>query len=166
MSAIEFLNANTGLLNLVFALVVALATVFYAILTQRLVDETRIMREAQTLPAVAIRVEPHEEFLHAAMLIIENVGAGPAYQVKLDLKPDFQLRPGTMLSAAGLFKHGLNYLGPKQRITTFLASMIDQTAEIEKPDGHFRFEVAATYNDMFGKSHRESFPIEFLQFLG
>jgi hypothetical protein len=80
MSPIDWLNANSGLLNLVFALVVAAATGFYALLTRRLVEETRLMREAQTLPSVAVRVEPHEEFLHAAMLVVENVGAGPAHR--------------------------------------------------------------------------------------
>ena len=100
------------------------------------------------------------------MLGVENVGAGPASDVKLSLQPDFALRPGTMLSEAGLFQHGIRYLGPKQRISTFLTSMIDQVAEIEKPDGKFRFTVSAKYRDMLGKEHTAECPIDFLQFLG
>ena len=42
MGLVEFLNENSG----AFAVVVAIATVVYAILTWRLVSETRKMREA------------------------------------------------------------------------------------------------------------------------
>jgi hypothetical protein len=71
-----------------------------------------------------------------------------------------------MLSQCGLFKHGITYLAPRQRITTFLASMIDQAAEIEKSEGRFRFESSVSYEDMFGRKYKASYPIDFLQFLG
>lgn len=54
---LEFLNRNSGALSLVFAMVVAIATVFYAILTHRLVEETERMRLAQTEPSVSVRIE-------------------------------------------------------------------------------------------------------------
>lgn len=166
MEPINFLNANAGVFNLLFSLVVAAATVFYAFLTKRLVLETERMRRAQTEPSVSVRVEPHDDFLNIAILIVENVGAGPAYDLRLSASPDFEIKPGHKLSGMGLFKHGMRYLAPRQRVTLILSSMIDQTKEIEKADGRFRFSVTATYRDVFGREHKETYPLDFLHFLG
>ena len=163
---VDLLNANAGVISLGFALVVAAATVFYALLTSRLVEETRLMRKAHTLPHVAARVEPHPEFLHAAMLIIENRGAGPAHCVTLSVQPDFQLRPGTQLSSVGLFKYGIRYLAAGQSISMFLTSLIGEGAEIEKPDGRFAVTINAKYQDAFGDEHNHSFPLDFLHIVG
>lgn len=47
---LEFLNENRGAFAVAFSAVVAITTVVYAILTWRLVSETRKMRVAQTEP--------------------------------------------------------------------------------------------------------------------
>ena len=47
---LEFLNENRGAFAVAFSAVVAIATIVYAILTWRLVSETRKMRVAQTEP--------------------------------------------------------------------------------------------------------------------
>jgi hypothetical protein len=49
---IEIINQNIGLMTLLFSGVVAVSTFFYAILTWKLVSETRKMREAQTEPKI------------------------------------------------------------------------------------------------------------------
>ena len=41
MRLLDFLRENAGALNVLFALVVAISTVFYAILTWRLTSETK-----------------------------------------------------------------------------------------------------------------------------
>jgi cell division protein FtsL len=163
---INFLNANAGVVNLLFSLVVAAATVFYAFLTKRLVVETERMRQAQTEPNVSVRVEPHDDFLNVAILVIENVGAGPAYDLRLSVSPNFEVKLGSGLSEMGLFKHGMRYLAPRQRVTLVLGNMIGQTEEIEKPDGRFRISVTATYRDVFDGTHDEIYPLDFLHFLG
>lgn len=45
---IVFLNDNSGAFTVIFAFIVAIATVIYVILTWRLISETRRLREAQT----------------------------------------------------------------------------------------------------------------------
>jgi primosomal protein N'' len=58
---IAFLNANTGALNLLFAGVVAAATVVYAWLTAKLVAETRRLRQVQTEPHIEVFYRPRDE---------------------------------------------------------------------------------------------------------
>jgi hypothetical protein len=45
---IVFLNDNSGAFTVIFAFIVVIATVIYAVLTWRLISETRRLREAQT----------------------------------------------------------------------------------------------------------------------
>ena len=72
---LTFLNSNSGAFNVLFSLVVAAATVFYAVLTRRLVRETERMRAAQTDPHVSVRLEPSVEWINFILLIVENLGA-------------------------------------------------------------------------------------------
>ena len=72
---LTFLNSNSGAFNVLFSLVVAASTVFYAILTRRLVRETERMRAAQTDPHVSVRLEPSVEWINFILLIVENLGA-------------------------------------------------------------------------------------------
>jgi hypothetical protein len=53
--------AMPDVLLLVFSGVVALSTVVYAVLTWKLVAETRKMREAQTEPKVSVFVEMNDQ---------------------------------------------------------------------------------------------------------
>lgn len=49
---LDWLNENGGALSVLFAAVVMIATVVYARLTAKLVDETRFLRKAQTEPRI------------------------------------------------------------------------------------------------------------------
>lgn len=55
---LAFLNANSGALNVIFTGVVTIATAVYAVLTWKLVSETRQMREVQTEPKIEITTCP------------------------------------------------------------------------------------------------------------
>ena len=53
---LEFLNQNSGAFTVIFSALVAIATIVYAILTGRLVSETRKMRGVQTEPKVSVTI--------------------------------------------------------------------------------------------------------------
>lgn len=53
---LKFLNENSGALTVIFTAVVTVATAVYAVLTWKLVAETRLMREVQTEPKIEISV--------------------------------------------------------------------------------------------------------------
>lgn len=166
MKLLEFLNRNSGAFSVIFAMVVAIATVFYAVLTRRLVIETRRMRQAQTEPLVLIRLEPSEAWINLILLIVENVGPGPAHDVRLSVTPDFEMRKGQRLSELGLFRYGIRHLAPGQRISVFLTSMVGQIEESQKPVTRFRFDVTAAYRSSLDTPYHNTYPIDFLHFVG
>ena len=76
------------LLMLLFTGVVAGSTMIYAILTWRLVSETKKMREAQTEPRISIRIELDRSGDHEYELVISNEGPGVAMNVKFSFLGD------------------------------------------------------------------------------
>ena len=82
----EFLNQNSGALSVLFSAVVTVATVVYAILTWKLVAETRLLREAQTEPCVEITAQPLETAFNLLRLQIRNTGMGAARQLRFRIR--------------------------------------------------------------------------------
>lgn len=150
------------ILTVIFSGVVASATVVYAILTWKLVSETRRMREAQTEPKVSLCIQPREELINFIDLVIQNVGLGPAYDIKFKISPDFEYAKGRFLSELGFMKNGVRFIAPNQKIQFFLTSMIENFEEkIEKS-----FQVTITYKNSVGKTYEDEYPIDFSQFIG
>ena len=124
-SFIKFLNEHAGVLSSLFSLVVAVSTVFYVILTRSLVKETKKLRKAQMEPMISIYLEPREEYLNWIELVVENIGAGPAFEVRFELKDDMKCFGNKDLSSFGFAKNGIRYLGANQCYRIFIADMTD-----------------------------------------
>ncbi len=163
---LKFLNTNAGALSVLFTLVVTAATVFYALLTRRLVVETIQMRRAQTEPHVAVRVEPSDTSVYMMLLVVENVGAGPAYSLRLSVDPDFVMEQGRTLSRLGLFQHGIHYLAPGQQIRLFLTHVADKMEEIQQEGGKFDFTVSTQYMTAAGVKFQHDYSIDFRHLIG
>ncbi len=119
MGLLEFLNQNSGAFAVMFSALVAIATIVYAILTWKLVSETRKMRETQTEPKVSVTIQPREEWINFIDMVIQNIGLGPAYNIKFEVSPDFEYAKGKFLSDLGFMKNGLRYLAPNQNYNSF-----------------------------------------------
>ncbi|RLJ09256.1 MAG: hypothetical protein DRP13_00590 [Candidatus Aenigmatarchaeota archaeon] len=159
---LNFLNDNSGAFTVLFSGIVALATVVYAILTWKLVSETKELREAQTEPRISVIYQPREEWINFIDLVIKNIGLGPAYDIKFEITPDFEYRKGHFLSELNFMKKGIKYLAPNQRIQFFLTSMVeDFENKIKKP-----FTIKVIYKNKFGKKYSESFVIDFSELVG
>ncbi|MDK2864886.1 MAG: hypothetical protein PWP37_1078 [Thermotogota bacterium] len=162
MTVLEFLNQNSGAFAVIFSAVVAVATVMYAILTWRLTSETRKMREVQTEPKVSVIVQPKEEWINFIDMVIQNIGLGPAYNIKFKINPDFEYAKGKFLSELGFMKNGLRYLAPSQKLQFFLTSMIENFEEKTKKT----FEIRVTYQNNVGKKYEDVYIIDFSQLIG
>lgn len=154
---LEFINQNSGAFLVVFSLIVTGATVFYAILTGRLVSETRRMREAQTEPNIFVSIKSKEEYIGLVDLIVQNIGLGTAYNLKFDVNPDFQYDKGRKFSDIKLIKKGLNYLAPNSKFTYFLTSIIGRVEEL----GEIAVEVSVKYENCLGKNYQQNFLLDF-----
>ena len=90
--------------NIIFSGVVAIATVVYAILTWKLVSETRKMRLSQFTPHISIIFEPREEWINFIDLKIKNNGLGSAHNIKFKLLSNLNYTDGKKLSEMNLMK--------------------------------------------------------------
>jgi hypothetical protein len=158
----DFLNQNSGVLATLFSSLVATATIVYAVLTWKLVSETRKLREAQTLPEVFVTIQPREQWINFIDLIIQNVGSGLAYDINLEVNPDFEYINGRFLSEIGLFKNGLRQLGPNQKLQFFLTSLSE---DFEKKTS-MPFKIRISYRDSGGKAYQNTFVIDFASLIG
>ena len=159
---LEFLNQNSGAFAVIFSAIVAIATTVYAILTWKLTSETRKMREAQTEPRVSVTIQPIEEWINFIDMVIQNIGLGPAYNIKFKVEPDFEYAKRKFLSELGFMKNGLRYLAPNQKLQFFLTSMIENFEEKTKNP----FEIRVTYQNSVGKKYEDTYMIDFSQLIG
>lgn len=157
---LDFLNNNNAILTLTFSGVVSIATIVYAVLTWRLVSETRQMRKAQTEPKVSVIVQPKEDRIYFLDIVIQNIGLGPAYEIKFELNKDFECFSGTYLGSTGVFKQGMSYLAPSQKIQFFFTSMIENhNVKIESV-----FDIRVSYKDAAGSTYAEVYTIDLSHF--
>lgn len=159
---LEFLNQNVGVFTIIFSALVTIATVVYAILTWKLVSETKKMREAQTEPNISVTIQPREEWINFIDMIIQNIGLGPAYNIKFKINPDFEYAKGMSLSELGFMRNGLKYLAPNQKLQFFLTSMVENFEEKTKT----LFEIKVSYQNSASKTYEDLYLIDFSQLVG
>jgi hypothetical protein len=109
---------------------IAAATVYYAFLTSRLVDETRKVRLIQSEPKIEIVLEPFDFAVHIMRLRIKNIGMGAAKNVMIIPEVVQGGRSGEVLLAdftrSNFFKCGIRYLGPGQALfSTYTQTSVD-----------------------------------------
>jgi len=126
---IAFLNANSGALNLLFAAVVAVATVVYAWLTAKLVSETRRLRQVQTEPHIEVFYRPRDEWISLLDVVAKNIGNGPAYDIKFTWEATVSNKGSnnllTRVRELNGFNSGIAYLGPNQEFFSFWTQMTE-----------------------------------------
>ena len=148
-----------------FTGVVAVSTVVYAILTWRLVSETRRMREAQTEPRVSIRIELDRSGNHGYELVISNEGPGVAKNVRFEFEGDpsyfrksFVRGVWPMVDQLPVIKDGLDYLERGQTIRFPIGTVSEEEFDraAESP-WHFRVR----YENLHGKQRNVTHTLDF-----
>ena len=143
--------------SLIFSGVVAISTVIYAILTWKLVSETKKMREVQTEPKLSIFIESNPKHHVLKDLVVQNIGLGPAHDVKFETHSDFKLITGKALDELKLIKNGIKYLSPNNRYQFLLANLYQNF----KGKANHPFEIKVSYKNSLGKLYSDSFIIDF-----
>jgi hypothetical protein len=158
MNFLGWFEANSGAVTGISSLVLTVITACYAYLTWRLLKESQEMRLAAVRPELAIYTTPAESAMSFVMLRLENVGRGPAYNLRLATNIDFNPEGRrTALREIGLFRKGLSYFAPGQRIEHFLVSLIGKLEELKKTP----LEITAVYCDSAGQEYSRTFAIDF-----
>lgn len=122
-----FLNQNSEALTVIFTAVVTLSTAVYAVLTWRLVSETRKLRKVQTEPKIHITLNSLDFLISLTRLKIENIGSGSARNLKItpSTVSGGESAQGLIedLTRSNFFKTGLRHFGPGQIIYSLYTDM-------------------------------------------
>jgi hypothetical protein len=161
---LEFLNQNSGVLTVIFAGVVTLSTVVYAVLTGLLVAETRRMRQAQTEPRVEVIIKPREEWINLIHVYVRNIGLGPAYEISFDISAEAEEEGAKALiqdfTRTQFFITGLRYLGPGQEVISDYSQMTEKfEAKIKSV-----LILVVRYKSATGKDYVDRYRIDFSEF--
>ena len=157
---LEFLNENAGALTVLFSGVVTIATVVYAVLTWKLVSETRRLREVQTEPEISISTLNRGESISWVDIRFQNIGLGPAYYVKFELIDDPTGAGAEWLSHRAFFSEGIRYLAPGDKIQFFLTSFAENHARKIQT----RFSVKTSYKNALGKLYCHQYTIDLSEY--
>ncbi len=150
-------------LVVVFSGVVALSTVVYAVLTWRLVCETREMRQVQTEPRVSVRVAL-DHINRGLELVICNEGQGAAKDVRFTFEGDTTyvtgpLHPKRCLPAdIAVIKNGLHFLEPGEIHRFPLGQRRNDSTSL----GSWTFRTQ--YENLSGKPKKDTYVVDFSEF--
>jgi hypothetical protein len=151
-------------LTLLFSGLVAASTCVYAVLTWKLVTETRRMRRAQTDAKVGVSVVPSLYAHGFADLLVRNYGGGPATDVRFEIieKEPGKGDPKTLeaLQKFGFIKNGLDYMAPGWEYRTFLVAIVGRT----KDQITTNIRLRVSYCSSSGEQHSEYYPIDLTHF--
>lgn len=111
----------------------------------------------QSRPYVLLSLEASPISFSFLDLVVENAGAGPALDVRIQVDPPFRRAKetrGNEIAEARIFREPIPLLPPRYRVRTFFDSAIERNGAPsgELPDTH---EVTIEYHDGRGNSWRE-----------
>jgi hypothetical protein len=150
------------ILTICITATLAITTIVYAWITSRMLNETRKMRESQTEPHVFINVQPMERAKFILNMVIQNIGPGPAYNLRFKIEPDIVLRSNHKLSEINLMKQGFRYLAPNQKVECIVAHTIEEASKKERT----LHNVTVYYEDKDKKHFEETFVMDFTEYFG
>lgn len=150
--------------QLIFAGVVALSTVVYAILTATLVTESRKTRALQIAPNISIYLEEGEADITFLYIVFENIGFGVAKNVSFRIVKDldFYSNEYNQISTKGIIDKGLKYFYPNQKFRYILT----HRPSIPEENRNDSLEIEVKYDNILGKSESRVFKISLNEFDG
>ncbi len=156
---IEFISSIS---TIIFSALVAFSTVIYAILTWKLVTETIKLRKAQTEPKISICIEPNEHCMLYCDMVIQNIGLGPAYDLRFYLNSEIKDIDEKPLSELNIIKNGIRYLAPSSKRQFFFAQFSEGSKDSRKIRDSF--EIKVIYKNSQDEKLEECFTIDFSEF--
>lgn len=148
--------------NIIFSGIVAFSTIIYAALTGYLVFETRKIRVASIQPQICISIVQDQINFNILNLEILNAGHGPAKNIRLVLKNEFEMTDSEKLSAVGVFQNGIPYMAPSQKIVIRLAVALHDWDNLKTKE----IIISTEYKNILNSKITEIFQLRFDHFDG
>ena len=163
---LELLSLYSDALIVIFTFFVTLSTVCYALLTWRLVSETRKLREVQTEPKIHITLESADFDINFVRLNVKNIGLGPASDLQfvptIDSGGESAKELLQEFTSPNFFRTGLRYFGPGQSIYSSYTQMTNGWEG--KSAATLSFKL--TYKNATGKQYNEEIIIDMSEIKG
>jgi len=163
---LQWVIENNTAITLLFTFVVTLSTAIYAVLTAKLVAETRVLRKAQTEPKLSVYFESIEEAVQYGHLFIKNIGLGPAYNIRIGITSE-----GSEIGTSKLLNdfaktpfilNGITYLAPGQfrqsGYTSFFEDLEEKLSSV--------LIVSVEYDNALSERVTDEFRIDFSELRG
>ena len=94
-------------------------------------------------------------------LYVENIGTGPARDVKFSIDPSFNLPGDKSLREVNFLEFGIGYLPPGHQRKCFLA---DQTMNGFSELMQKQLKIAVTYRDSRNEPYKDCLPLDFREY--
>ena len=163
MEVITWLNSNSGAITAIATVVLVGITAFYAWVTRQ-------MRLDAQKPEIAIylRLEktdliPKKMGIFYIYLYVENIGMGPARDVKFSIDPSFNLPGDKSLREVSFLELGIGYLPPGHQRKCFLANQtMTGFSELMRK----QLKITATYKGATSRKYENPVPLDFREHSG
>lgn len=133
------------------------------------VRQARLSRQAQYRPYVIVYAELSKTANTVIQIIVENIGATPARDIKFTFSPELQstLKPSgpTPVPPWSALENGVKFLAPGQKIVHLFDSLIQRYSSALPHE----YEVSITYHSKEKErliSHNEKYDINFGDWYG
>ncbi|MFC7502884.1 hypothetical protein ACOACQ_21875 [Nocardioides sp. CPCC 206347] len=110
----------------------------------------------QARPYVLLGVEIGHDTIHSMDLVLQNIGAGPAYDVVISVNPPLERSQevdGEELAQARLFTRPIAMMPPKYELRSWFDSPTERYERKDLPEVH---EITISYHDSRGHSWTET----------
>ncbi|PKB44376.1 hypothetical protein AX016_2595 [Cellulophaga sp. RHA19] len=153
------------ILQIIFSGIVTLSTIVYAILTWKLVKETRMMREFQLKPDIRIYFERGEIETNYVYLVLENKGFGTALNVNFIFLSNLSSYSDDYFDVKnkGVFKNGVAAFYPNQKFNYYLLNV---NKENHTKVNNETIKIEASYEDITKRKIKTTFDLSIAETSG
>lgn len=148
-----------SVVNIVPAVIIAIATVIYVWFTRQMVKETKALRMVQINPKISLYLDTTPWSLGFIVLKLVNDGFGGAYDLEFEYNTkDCHESIVEVINKTGHLSNGIKYLPNGQQISTFYTSLyqidIYELLMKSKPN------VVIKYRNIYGEIMSGSFVLD------
>ena len=152
------------MITAIATVVLAFVTWCYVRMTRDTLEENRQIRLNAQKPIIAIYLRSETDGYTSVYLCVENIGAGPAYDVEFTTDLSFTLDSTRSLGGeVPILGRGLRYFPPEQKREFFLSSgSISGHNELMQS----QLEITTAYKDSRNELYEERFRLDFREHSG
>jgi hypothetical protein len=152
-----------SLMVTIATIVIAWATLKYVKLNAALVEETRLLRKAQTDPRISVYMRPQDSGNTLVDLVLRNDSQAPAFDLNFQIDPDLYYFPKRKFSDIYFLQH-LSSLQPGESRNLPMYTGYWKSLDGSKDSMPQSTIITITYQDIMGNKKEDKFPIPLASF--